>query len=185
MNSDHERDGMPGSAPRIHTSTLLRVRSVWLAPIILASVLMFLMTLFYIGAIVNPTGHLSGLPVELVNEDSGGTLQGSQVDFGVQVASDLLHSHDVTSRLSLKEVSSAQATAQMNSDKAFAAIVIPSDFTVSLLSAYGLASVSAGTPTVELLTNQRAGGTGVEARHWSCPAGAPSGVALDREQAIG
>ena len=162
MNSDHERDGMPGSAPRIRASTLLRVRSVWLAPIILAAVLMFLMTLFYIGAIVNPTGHLSGLPVELVNEDSGGTLQGSQVDFGVQVASDLLHSHEVTSRLSLKEVSSAQATAQMNSNKAFAAIVIPSDFTDSLLSAYGLASASAGTPTVELLTNPRAGGTGVE-----------------------
>ena len=66
------------------------------------------------------------------------------MDLGAQVASDLLHSHEVTSRLSLKEVSSAQATAQMNTNEAFAAIVIPPNFTASLLSAYGLASASAG-----------------------------------------
>ena len=162
MNADHNTDEIPDAAPRVRASTLLRVRNVWLAPIILASVLMFLMTFFYIGAIVNPAGHLSGLPVELVNEDSGGTVQGSQVNFGAQVASDLLHSHDVTSRLALKEDSSAQATAQMNSNKAFAAIVIPSSFTASLLSAYGLASGSTGPPTVQLETNPRAGGTGVQ-----------------------
>ena len=160
--SDHNRDGVPDPAPRIRASTLLRVRNVWLAPIILAAALMFLMTFFYIGAIVNPAGHLSGLPVELVNGDSGGTVQGGQVNFGAQVASDLLHSHDVTSRLALKEVSAARATAQMNSNKAFAAIVIPSNFSASLLSAYGLASPSTGLPTVQLETNPRAGGTGVQ-----------------------
>jgi YhgE/Pip-like protein len=162
VNSDDERDGISSPAPQIRASTLLRVRNVWLAPIILAAVLMFLMTFFYIGAIVNPAGHLSGLPVTLVNEDSGGTLQGSQVNLGAQVASDLAHSHDVTSRLSLKEVSSDQATAQMNSNGAYAAIVIPSDFTASLLSAYGLTSPSTGPPTVWLVTNPRAGGTGVQ-----------------------
>jgi hypothetical protein len=52
-------------------------------------------------------------------------------------------------------VSYAQAEAQMNSDNAYAAIVIPAGFTVSLLSAYGLASASAGTPTVQLATNPR------------------------------
>ncbi len=162
MISDHERGGISGPAPRIRASTLLRVRNVWLAPITLAAVLMFLMTVFYIGAIVNPGGHLSGLPVALVNEDSGGTVRGGEVDLGAQVASDLLHSHEVTSRLSLKEVSSAQATAQMNTNEAFAAIVIPPNFTASLLSAYGLASASAGAPTVQLVTNPRAGGTGVQ-----------------------
>ncbi len=162
MNSEHERGAISGATTRIRASILLRVRNVWLAPIILAALLMFLMTFFYIGAIVNPTGHLSGLPVALVNEDSGGSVQGGRVNFGAQVASDLLHSHDVTSRLSLEEVSSAQATAQMNSNKAFAAIEIPPDFTASLLSAYGLASASAHAPTVQLVTNPRAGGTGVQ-----------------------
>jgi YhgE/Pip-like protein len=158
----HEAGGTPGVTPRIRASTLLRVRTVWLAPIALAAILLFFMALFYIGAVVNPTGHLSGLPVALVNEDRGGTVQGGQVNFGAEVASDLLHSRGVTSRLALDEVSLAQAEAQMNSDNAYAAIVIPPGFSASLLSAYGLASASAGTPTVQLPTNPRAGSIGVE-----------------------
>jgi YhgE/Pip-like protein len=159
---EHEEGDNPGVTPPIRASALLRVRSVWLAPIALAAVLLFFMTLFYIGAVVNPAGHLSGLPVALVNEDRGGTMQGHQVNIGAEVASDLLHSHAVTSRLSLDEVSLAQAKAQMNSNNAFAAIVIPPGFTASLLSAYRLASASAGTPTAQLLTNPRAGSVGVQ-----------------------
>jgi YhgE/Pip-like protein len=163
MNSpEQEGSGIRGVTPRIRASALLRVRSLWLAPIALASVLMFFMTLFYIGAIVNPTGHLSGLPVALVNEDSGGTVQGSQVNFGAEVASDLLHTSSVTSRLSLHKVSYAQAEAQINSGNAYAAIVIPPGFTASLLYAYGLSSASAGTPTIQLPTNPRAGSMGVQ-----------------------
>jgi YhgE/Pip-like protein len=159
---EHEEGDSTSVTPRIRASTLLRVRSVWLAPIALAAVLLFFMTLFYIGAVVNPTGHLSGLPVALVNEDRGGTMQGRQVNIGAEVASDLLHSHAVTSRLSLDEVSLAQAKAQMNSNNAYAAIVIPPGFTASLLYAYGLASTSTGEPTVQLLTNPRAGSVGVQ-----------------------
>jgi YhgE/Pip-like protein len=145
MNSaEQEGSGIRGVTPRIRASALLRVRTVWLAPIALAAVLLFFMTLFYVGAIVNPTGHVSGLPVALVNEDRGATMQGSQVNFGAEAASDLLHTRDVTSRLALDEVSYAQAEAQMNSGNAYAAIVIPPGFSASLLSAYGLASASAG-----------------------------------------
>ena len=162
MNSQHEGSGIGGVMPRVRASALLRVRTVWLAPIALAAILVFFMTLFYIGAIVNPTGHLSGLPVALVNEDSGGTVQGSQVNFGAEVASDLLHTSGVTSRLALDKVSYAQAEAQMNSGKAYAAIVIPPGFTASLLYAYGLSPASAGTPTIQLPTNPRAGSIGVQ-----------------------
>jgi len=162
MNFPEEDGGIRGVTPRLRASALLRVRTLWLAPIALTAILMFFMALFYIGAIVNPTGHLSGLPVALVNEDSGGTVQGSQVNFGAEVASDLLHTSAVTSRLSLDEVSYAQAESQMNSGNAYAAIVIPPGFTASLLSAYGLSSASAGTPTIQLPTNPRAGSVGVQ-----------------------
>jgi YhgE/Pip-like protein len=168
-SSDRQRGGDPGGSPPVRASRLLGVRTVWLAPITIAAILMFFMTLFYIGAIVNPAGHLSGLPVVMVNEDQGATLQVSHVNFGAEVAADLLHSRPVTSRLSLKEVSSAQAEARMNSNQAFADIVIPPDFSTSLLSAYGLASAtpttptgSAEAPTVQLLTNPRAGSTGAQ-----------------------
>jgi YhgE/Pip-like protein len=161
---DHEGGADAGVTPRIRASMLLRVRAVWLAPITVAAILMFFMTLFYIGAIVNPAGHVSGLPVALVNQDRGAAMQGSQVNFGAEVASELLGTRDVTSRLALDEVSYAQAEAQLNSDSAYAAIVIPPGFSASLLSAYGLASASgsAGPPTIELPTNPRGGSMGVQ-----------------------
>jgi YhgE/Pip-like protein len=159
---DRERGGSADATPPIHASALLRVRSVWLAPTVLAAVLIFFMALFYIGAVVNPVGHLSGLPVDLVNEDHGASVRGSQVNLGAEVASGLRRSHAVTSRLSLDQVSLASAEAQLNSDGTYAAIVIPPDFTASLLSAYRLAPASAGKPTAELLTSPRAGSIGVQ-----------------------
>jgi len=146
----------------VRARTLLRVRSVWLAPIAVAGILVFFMSLFYIGAIVNPAGHVRGLPVLLVNEDRGATMQGSPVNIGAEVASDLLHSSQVTSRLALDEMSYTQAGARMNSNSAYTVIVIPSDFSASLLSDYGLASGSVGSPAIQLQTNPRAGSIGVQ-----------------------
>ena len=55
--------GSAGNAPsKMRGSQLLRVRAIWITPLAVASVLVFLMTLFYIGSVVNPLGHLSGPP---------------------------------------------------------------------------------------------------------------------------
>ena len=78
---------------------LLRVRAVWTMPLAVSGVLVFLMTLFYIGSVVNPVGHLSGLPVALVNQDQGETVLGRRVDIGAEVVSGLVGSHAVSSLL--------------------------------------------------------------------------------------
>ena len=70
------------------------------------------------------------------------------------------------SRLTLDTGGLAQAEQQMKTDNTYATIVIPSGFTDSLLSAYGLAPTSGtsgtgGKPTVHILTNPRAGSIGV------------------------
>ncbi|MBV9798444.1 MAG: DUF3533 domain-containing protein, partial [Solirubrobacterales bacterium] len=57
------------------------------------------------------------------------------------------------------------AESRMDQNGAYATVVIPPNFTASLLSLTGLrlpAGTSAGKPTVELLTNGRAGTVGVE-----------------------
>jgi uncharacterized phage infection (PIP) family protein YhgE len=41
-------------------------------------------TLVYFGSVVNPTGHLRGLPVAVVNEDAGAKVGSQPVDFGQQ-----------------------------------------------------------------------------------------------------
>jgi YhgE/Pip-like protein len=161
-SAERETGANSGGMRQVRASRLLRVRTLWVVPIALAAVIVFFMVVFYIGSVVNPTGHLSGLPVVLVNEDHGAATPSGTVNVGAQVASDLLHSTAVTSRLSLDSESLAQAEAELNRGGAYAAIVIPAGFTTSLLSAYGLASGSAGQPTVELLTNPRAGSIGVQ-----------------------
>jgi YhgE/Pip-like protein len=157
-----DRPGSANAPPKVRASTLLRVRTIWMVPLLSAAVLVFFMTLFYIGAIVNPAGHLSGLPVLLVNQDSGASVSGSNVNLGSDVASSLLHSRQVTSRLALKEVTLARAETQMNSNQAYATIEIPSGFSDSMLYAYGLSAESTGVPTITLATNPRAGSTGVQ-----------------------
>ena len=165
QEDDGGRGDVAPTAPRLRAAQLLRVRAVWITPLVMASVVVFLMTLFYVGSVVNPLGHLSGLPVALSNEDQGVTVLGQDVDIGAQVAAGLQHSSAISSRLSLHAVPLSQAESQMRSNDAYATIVIPPGFTASLLSAYGLAPASAspgGKPTVRLLTNPRSGSIGVE-----------------------
>jgi uncharacterized phage infection (PIP) family protein YhgE len=98
----------------MRAAQLLRIRPVWLSPSIIASVLIFLITLIYIGSVVNPLGHLRGLPVLIVNEDAGASAGSTPVKIGDQVVSGLQGSSAVTDRLSLKSVTLTQATKELN-----------------------------------------------------------------------
>jgi len=160
-----KRNAVGNVVPRVRASQLLRARGIWITSLASASVLIFLITLFYMESLVNPEGHLSGLPVALVNEDQGATVLGRHVDIGNQVVSGLQDSSAVSSRLSLHIVTIAQAENQMNSDDVYATVVIPPHFTSSLLSAYDLSPSSGSTvghPIVRLLTNPRSGSIGVQ-----------------------
>jgi YhgE/Pip-like protein len=133
-----------------------KVRSVWVPPVILVAILIVVMTLVYFGSVVNPTGHLRGLSVAVVNQDAGADIGGQRVDLGRQVAAGLIASPAVSSRLALHASTLAAAKARMDVGKDYAAMVLPPDFTSSLLAVAGIGR-SASKPTVELLTNPRAG----------------------------
>lgn len=55
----------------------LKVLSIWVPAAILVAILVLVMTLVYLGSVVNPTGYLHGLPVAVVNQDAGASV-GSQ-----------------------------------------------------------------------------------------------------------
>lgn len=141
---------------------VLRVPKTWIVPALLSGLLIVLISLIYVGSVVNPTAHLSDLPVLVVNEDHGATVDGQPLDVGAQVTSALEGSTKVTSRLELRSMSLAGAQHRMDQGKAYAAIVIPADFTQSLVQVYGLSGDASdiGLPTVTLLTNQRSGTLG-------------------------
>jgi YhgE/Pip-like protein len=138
----------------------LKIPSVWLPPVLGVTVLIVVMTLVYFGSVVNPTGHLHGLPVAVVDQDTGAVVDGHEVNFGKEVAGGLIGSKAVSSKLALRPSTPAQAKQQMDVAKEYTAVVIPPGFTKNLLA---LAGVSRATskPEVELMTNPRAGTQGV------------------------
>jgi len=160
MTGSGEADGVP----EVRAKQILRVPAVWIGPALIGSILIFLITLIYVGSIVDPTSHLHGLPVLVVNEDLGTTAQPGRVDLGQQVVVALRGSPEVSSRLSLQPATLAQAKAQMDIGAAYAAIVIPPGFTRSVLALYGPPAPAGGAPpapAIQLLTNPRTGTLGV------------------------
>ena len=112
-------------------------------PLAVSGVLIFLMSLFYVGSVVNPLGHLSGLPVGLVEQDQGATVLGRHVDIGAEVAAGLQRSRLPSPRvLSPEPAGWREAEEQMKTGKTYATIVLPAGLTDALLSAYGLVPTS-------------------------------------------
>jgi YhgE/Pip-like protein len=149
----------------VRAKHLLKTRGIWTIPVIVGSIVLVLVTVFYIGSVVNPIGHLRGLPVSVVNEDTGATIGARHIDLGDQLRTGLTSSRTVSRLLSLTPERLQTAEVRMNRNGAYATLVIPPNFTRSLLSLSGLrlrAGASAGKPTVQLLTNQRAGTVGVQ-----------------------
>ncbi len=154
----------PTARLHIRAGQILRARKVWIVPILTASVFAAAMAAVYFGAVVNPTGHLHGLPVMIVDRDSGALVDGQHVDVGASLASALEHSPGVTSRLKLTPGTLQQARAKMDKGGAFAALVIPATLTRSALLAAGVSTPGATPPTTAAVTieeNTRLGNLGV------------------------
>jgi YhgE/Pip-like protein len=154
----------PNTVSDARAAQLLRGKSVWIFPLVAGSLLVMLMTVVYFGAIVDPAEHLHGLPVLIVDQDSGANTASGRVELGRQVAGALTRTDAVTERLALKVVTLAQADAQMNTGADYVTVDIPSTFTTSTLALAGVPVRSHETPTlptIALLTNIRAGSLGV------------------------
>ena len=171
-------------SPGVRSSCLLRVPTIWIISIVATSVLIFSITLFYIGSVVDPEGHLSGLPVALANEDQGVTVLGRHVDIGNQVVLGLQDSSGVSSRLSLHVVTIAQAEKQMNSDDVYATVVIPTLHFISAgrVSSLAVFTISRWDPNRASLDESSIGFDRRAAGEWSGGGGSSCGfVQLGRQ----
>jgi YhgE/Pip-like protein len=142
---------------------LLRVRTLWVIPLVVASVVVAVMTAWYIASVVNPLAHLSGLPVAVVNQDRGAVIGTQRLQIGQQVQAGLVASPAVSGRLHLETLTLPQAEQAMGRDGLYATLVIPPGFTASLLTVAGVHQAAAATaPQVEILTNNGAGTVGTQ-----------------------
>ena len=121
----------------VRARMVLRVPPVWIFPLCIPAVLISVMTLIYIGSVLNPAAHLHGLPVMVVNQDRGGEIGGHHVNEGETVVTALTHTTAVSSRLGLRVTSLKEAESVMDRGGAYATVVIPPTFTDSLLAAAG------------------------------------------------
>jgi YhgE/Pip-like protein len=156
-------DTNPG-AERVRARQILRARKIWLVPLVLAALLISIVGVIYIGSVINPTGHLHGLPVMVVNEDTGASVQGKPINVGTDLVNALEQSPQVTSRLKLIPATLKQAQAEMGRGAAYGALVIPAELTRSALLSTGAASGNPAPPAQATATfeeNQRLGSLGV------------------------
>jgi YhgE/Pip-like protein len=146
----------------VRARNILSVRAVWIFPVVIGSILAALITVFYIGSVVNPLGHLHGLPVEVVNQDQGAAAGTRQVNVGQRLQAGLSRTHAVSSRLALNHTTLRGAEQVMDRDGSYATVVIPRGFTASLLSLAGVpgSRPASRRPEIIILTNQRAGTEG-------------------------
>jgi YhgE/Pip-like protein len=146
----------------VRASDLLKVRAVWILPLVLGCVVVVLITAFYVGSVVDPLAHLSGLPVAVVNQDRGAVIGTRQVNIGQQVQRGLSGSTAVSGKLALTDTTLGSAQQAMDRGASYATVVIPPGFTASLLTRAGVNVGGAGSarPEIVILTNQRAGTIG-------------------------
>lgn len=159
--------GRPSHAsdPRlpIRARKVLRVPMVWIVPLVLGSVVLAAMTALYIGSVVDPVGHMHGLPVAVVDQDRGAAVGPRQVNIGAQVVTGLKASPAVSTKLRLNVMTLSEAQNQMGRGKLYTTMVIPSGLTTNLLQVAGLQAPTAKpatTPRIDLLTNPQAGTLG-------------------------
>src|SRR5580698_3692619 len=108
---------------RVHPSELLRARKLWIAPLLIASAFIALISVIYIGSVVNPIGHLHGLPVMLVNEDQGAVVHGQRVDVGASLAGGLEGSAAPNSRLDLHSVTLVEGHKAADRGRPYATVI--------------------------------------------------------------
>lgn len=141
----------------LRATALLGRPKLWLIPTVLTGLLALLLSLLYMGGIVNPNRELHDLPIALVNSDTGKPLTGQQQNLGTQIAHSIVT--NTSSRAAgWRQMTRAQAQEELDAGKVYGALVIPSDFTNSVAA---LTTTNAtARPTITVLTNPGKGSLG-------------------------
>ncbi|MFE0459899.1 YhgE/Pip domain-containing protein [Kitasatospora sp. NPDC058965] len=147
----------PTPSHRVRAAVLVRRPMLWLVPAVLAGLVTLVLSLLYMGGIVDPNGHLHRLPVAVVNADAGATLPGGPQNLGAQVAGSVVAAPPAGS-VDWRQVDRAEAQDLLASGKVYGALVIPADFTatVAALTTTG----ATARPTLTVLTNPGVGSLG-------------------------
>lgn len=152
------RINVPG-VPHATARRLLRRPGLWYFPALVVIAVSVVVSLAYIGGIINPTGNLHRFPMSVVDEDQGVHTGGRTVNLGPQITHGITTA-DSRQRVAWRTMSLGQVEAEMDKDSVYGALIIPANFSSSVL-ALTKPGVPHGAvpqqPTLQLLTNPRSG----------------------------
>ncbi len=117
---------------RIYLNDLKSIRTNWVSAIIISGLIILpsLYAWLNIAASWNPYGHTNQIPVGIVNEDTGATVQGKTFNAGNELISQLQNNHDMDWQFTNRQ----KAIEQLNNGDYFSVIIIPNNFSHDLAS---------------------------------------------------
>ncbi|MFE2525596.1 YhgE/Pip domain-containing protein [Streptomyces sp. NPDC059382] len=145
------------AAPLATAATLVRRPRPWLVPTVLTGLLALLLSLLYMGGIVNPAWDLHDLPIALVNDDTGKPPAGQKENLGAQVTT-AIAADTGGGKADWRTLTRAQAQDQLDSGKVYGALVVPAGFTNTVTAL--TTSRATEQPTITVLTNPGKGSLG-------------------------
>ncbi|MFH7339038.1 DUF3533 domain-containing protein [Streptomyces sp. KHY 26] len=145
---------------RMSARHLIRGRRLWIVSTAAVGLLSFLLSLLYLGANSNPTGAMHDLPIAVVNDDQGAVHSGKRVNLGARITAQVTGAAQLKGKVAWKQVDRAGAKRLMDQDKAFGALVVPGNFSASVLGLASHGKSLPARPTLDVLTNPAAGGFG-------------------------
>ncbi|MFJ2192221.1 YhgE/Pip domain-containing protein [Kitasatospora sp. NPDC087861] len=149
--------GSQGGPRQARALVLARRAKLWLVPGVLCGLVAVVLSLLYMGGILNPTGHLHRLPIALVNEDQGPPPSGRSESLGARLSREVV-AQTPGGTVDWRQVGQDEAMDQLSSGKVYGALLVPPGFTADV------AALTTGRaterPTLTVLTNPGLGSLG-------------------------
>ncbi|MFB7663678.1 YhgE/Pip domain-containing protein [Kitasatospora sp. NPDC056138] len=136
---------------------VLRVWRIWMLPAVITGVLAVLLSLVYMGGILDPRGNLRRMPIGLVNSDQGAVLAGRQVNLGAQLTGGIAGAPDPQHQVSWRVLDEAGAMDGLASGRLYGVLAVPRDFSAAVAALGTSGQQAPARPTMTVLTNPGAG----------------------------
>ncbi|MFC9326108.1 YhgE/Pip domain-containing protein [Kitasatospora sp. NPDC057015] len=136
---------------------VLRNPKVWALPTIIVGAVALLLSLLYMGGIVNPRADLHRLPIGLVNSDQGGELAGSPVNLGERITTGIRTAPDPQQEVSWRPLTRSAAMEQLASGKLYGVLEAPAGLTAAVAALGASAQPDPARPSMLVLTNPGVG----------------------------
>ncbi|MGA5214820.1 YhgE/Pip domain-containing protein [Streptomyces cinereoruber] len=144
--------------PRVRAATLVRRPRLWLVPTVLSALVALVLSLLYMGGILNPSDNLHRLPIALVDEDQGPPPSGQRENLGRRITDTIAAAGSSDTTVDWRRMDRAALRDALASGKVYGALVVPEGFTASVAAL--TTNRATARPRLDVLTNPGVGSLG-------------------------